>query len=241
VPEACGFEYNGVDTPKPWGAREEACWNDVILSLCMDSVGQTKDTEGHKHRTLYDADKNWLIRTELIEDVNTLVFGGDSNIPFKFNGGLYGDSIRYNGTTLHLGVGPSCDLYLYDDVVSNEDGWHSETIAVHGWSGTPSTQVFKYKRVGRTVMCSIEVSGTAHGSYNYTRFGLPHDIDATTPVVGWLWCYASAAGTVNQMQPVQRNSADVAEVLFDWSATGWPTSGTKTIKGMFLYHTDALM
>jgi len=56
-----------------------------------------------------------------------------------------------------------------------------------------------------------------------------------------LWCYASAAGTVNQMQPVQRSSADVAEVLFDWSATGWPTSGTKTIKGMFTYHTDSLM
>jgi hypothetical protein len=49
------FNLNGPSTPKPWGAVEEQNWKDIIDTVVGDCVTVSKDTAGHRHTKLYDA------------------------------------------------------------------------------------------------------------------------------------------------------------------------------------------
>jgi hypothetical protein len=53
-----GFDINTNTTPAPWGAREQQMVQDVIDTTVGDAVGGLKDTYGHGHGKLYDANKS---------------------------------------------------------------------------------------------------------------------------------------------------------------------------------------
>ena len=47
------FDINDPATPKPWAPREVQAWKDLIDTVVMDAIVQTKQTGGHKHNKLY--------------------------------------------------------------------------------------------------------------------------------------------------------------------------------------------
>jgi len=58
------FQINTVTTKKPWGAREEQTWKDIIDTMVKDCCKMTKDVNGHKHKSLYSPDCTQIVYTD---------------------------------------------------------------------------------------------------------------------------------------------------------------------------------
>lgn len=50
------FDINTSVTVKPWGAREEQAWKDIIDTLVVDTIDATKNVGGHLHGKVYASD-----------------------------------------------------------------------------------------------------------------------------------------------------------------------------------------
>lgn len=111
---------------------------------------------------------------------------------------------------------------------------YSGTIVYTGFSGTPTTNIAKWKQIGKTVFVVIDMTGTSNTTgFSFT---LPIVAGTTGATIAIGRCadngtYSSAVyGTIG-------NSGTTVTLSISDSSTGWTNSGTKSVRCSFFYET----
>jgi hypothetical protein len=125
-------------------------------------------------------------------------------------------------------IGAASDIYT--------DDWtdYSGTSTIVGWSSRTTTQLY-YKTIGQTVIVLFNLSGTSNSAA--TSFTLPHatvDVAVSNVIVvrdNGTW----QAGNLGVA--VSANTCNI-RVGYGTGGASWTASGTKTVKGYFIYQTS---
>ncbi len=127
------------------------------------------------------------------------------------------------------------DGYPVLDTVAS-DAWtdFSGTISYGGFSGTPTTNLAKYKKLGNTCFVMIDMSGTS----NATTFTitLPFNSNSGSTINLARVTNNSTTSTAPQYGTLSAASAILTLTLGD-SSSAWTSSGTKGCRLSFFYET----
>jgi hypothetical protein len=196
-----GFDINDASTQRPWGAREEQAWKDVIDTVVGSSIQGAKDTAGIKYSKLYDENLNTSVSCgstgiNLPEDTplifnargdaniisssnNTLDITGHSGVRLmNLNGGGVGGVLRVDTNSL-LHDGP---IISNGDYVNIPGGVIFSGIAVNdSEGGTDTIDTTKFSGISwrppvaantdLTITLTGGVEGQFFTCYNYEQCG----------------------------------------------------------------------
>jgi hypothetical protein len=111
---------------------------------------------------------------------------------------------------------------------------YSDTSTITGWSSFTTKRIYT-KKIGKTVFVEYRISGTSNA--NTASFTVPYtcvtmaDAGFYSPIVA----INNGTATLNAYDRIDEADFNKVECLYDFSITGWTTSGTKVVFGRMAY------
>lgn len=178
MPAYKGFFPMGPTDVKPWGQGDLDHEKNVVDCLVMDTIGQTKNLTGHKHRALYDG---YGYQTVTSDDTTKTIkmgaLGGDHKVELQLGYGSPEFNIkRLNGTSAFkwedsltkATIGGALDVNGSMFVTGNvfTEDWTNITsqCIVDGVSSTANMWVLS-RRVGAQITVAFRVEGVSNQTY----------------------------------------------------------------------------
>lgn len=118
------FDINISTTPKPWGAREQQCIQDMINTMVIDTVtGISAPAVGHHHNKLYNTGNNRIL------EADSQRLGVNCTPNTNWDTGIQ-SIIEFKGNTDNAAIGMVDNhLHIFDAVIRHTDDKYYRTNA----------------------------------------------------------------------------------------------------------------
>jgi hypothetical protein len=253
MPAYKGFNPMGPTDVKPWGAGDLSHEQDVINCLVMDTIGQTKNLAGHKHRSLYDGYGYQTLTTDdITKKIKMGAVGGDHKIEMQLGYGSPEFNIKRIGgasafkweeSSVKATVGGHLDV---SGTVKNTgdiytQGWTNlETLVnVTGVFAAQNLWVWS-RKIGNQITIYFRVEGLS--TQIYFTMDVPFVADDLSFNAGYIPTFCpirtfnnSAHRDVPGMAYISGSTITFMKD-FKYTAGGdWTSSGNKGVLGMIIF------
>lgn len=118
-----------------------------------------------------------------------------------------------------------------------QEAWTDFTPSPSGFSGSPTVNYARYRRIGNLVYVKISVTGTSNSAS--TSFTLPVAAETTQNLPACLRVVDNGTVSNNPGLADLTAGSTTCNIYRDHTGNTWTTSGTKTFEGTLIYEADA--
>jgi len=196
MPVYKGFNPMGPGDVKPWGAGDYSHEQNVIDCLVMDTIGQTKNLAGHKHRSLYDGyGYQTLTSDDTTKTIKIGAVGGDHKVEVQLGYGSPSfnikksngaSAIKWEDGTSKATINGALDvignLLASGDIYTQ--GWTNiSALCTPGGLSSITEKWIWSRKIGAQITMAFRIEGVSNATY--FNLAIPYNADTLGFDVGY--------------------------------------------------------